>query len=58
MRTQIRKKKLGRPPARDPRHWVLAVRVTNAEAKAIRGMAAGTGLTVSTFILRRVLGVA
>lgn len=52
------RKKLGRPPAKDPRHWVLAVRVTKEEARAIRGMAAGARLSVSSFILRRALGVA
>ena len=39
-----------------PRRITLGVKVTKAEARTIRGMAAAAGLTVSSFILGRVLG--
>ena len=51
-----KRKKMGRPRVPDPRHWVLAVKVTKGESKAIRGMAAMAGLSVSAFILRKVMG--
>jgi len=47
---------MGRPPVENPRRKVLSVKVTAGEDKAIRRMAAQAGLTVSSFILGKLLG--
>jgi 16S rRNA U516 pseudouridylate synthase RsuA-like enzyme len=56
MAQRIRKRRVGRPRVPHPRRRVLSLKVTAGERQAIRRMAAAAGCTVSTFILRKVLG--
>ena len=51
-----RKVRMGRPPVKNPRHNVLAVKVSAAQDKTVRRMTAQAKVTVSTFILGKLLG--
>ena len=51
-----RKVRMGRPPVKNPRHTVLALKVSAAQAKAIRHKAVEAKATVSSFILGKLLG--
>lgn len=50
-----RREGAGRKRVKHPRCILLGFKVTKAEARIIRGMAARAKLTVSAFILRRLL---
>ena len=56
MKPKKRKARIGRPPKENPRNEILTLRLSLRDAKAIRRMAAQAKVTVSTFILRRLLG--
>lgn len=51
-----RKVRIGRPPMKNPRLKVLALKVNAAQDKTIRRQAAEAKTTVSTFILGKLLG--
>jgi len=49
------KKRMGRPPIKNPRSEFLAFRATKDEAMAIRKMAKAANLSLSDFVLKKLL---
>jgi hypothetical protein len=51
-----KKKKMGRPPMKDPRRGHIVIRVNKAEEKAIRQAAKDAGMRLGEYVRRKLLG--
>jgi hypothetical protein len=50
-----KKKKMGRPPMKDPRRGHIVIRVNKAEEKAIRRAAIDAGLRLGEYVRSKLL---
>jgi predicted HicB family RNase H-like nuclease len=51
-----KKKKMGRPPMKDPRQGHIVIRVNNAESRAIRQAARAAGMRLGEYVRQKLLG--
>jgi hypothetical protein len=51
-----KKKKMGRPPMKDPRQGHIVIRVNKAEGKAIRQAAKAAGMRLGEYVRQQLLG--